>query len=168
MRLKWFVKAVMKVGWYESVCVADAYLHDSSSVLVPMALGVSRPNGAPPAGSILLCIARRPALRLPVPSLPGRPVALWTISSPHCVVATGASPAFGRGVFSHTGREPNSDVSRTLQSGFCTTGGSQMSQRKSNSCVWRDRTRPRGTGDPEACFAGARYDVFTHHRGKAP
>ncbi len=97
-------------GWLQK------HPHDFSSVCVPMALGVSRQNGAPPAGSILLCSARRPAPRLPVPSLPGRPVDSWPISSPRCVVATGASPAFGRGVFSHTGPDPNSGVSRTRHS----------------------------------------------------
>ncbi len=104
--------------------------HDFSSVCVPMALGVSRPNGAPPAGSRLLCSARRPAPRLPVSSLPGRPVALWTISSPHCVVATGASPAFGRGVFSHTVPEPKAGGPSNATVCWCPTGDRPLNPRR--------------------------------------
>lgn len=106
----WIPPRLDAPGWWQE------HPHDFSSVCVPMVSGVSRPNGAPPEGSRLLCSARRQMPRLPEPSLLGRPVDSWPISSPRCVVATGASPAFGRGVFSHTGPAPNAGVRRTRPS----------------------------------------------------
>jgi len=114
--------------------------HDFSSVCVPRALGVSRLNGAPPAGSRLLCSARRPAPRLPVSSLPGRPVAFWTISSPQCGVATGASPAFGRGVFSHTVPELNAGGRRTQRVDYLIGASKRALERR--RLTWNTVTVP--------------------------